>query len=63
MVAYAVYAEKFGWTPQQVDELTIQQDEWLMPVVQAIDAQRAYQEKKAHESAERAAKAKQRGFS
>lgn len=60
MVAYVTYAEKFGWTPKQVDELTIEQDNWLMPIAHAIDAQREYQQRKAQESAERKAKA-QRG--
>jgi hypothetical protein len=64
MVGYVTYAKEFGWTPQQVDQLTIQQDEWLIPVAHAIDAQRAYDQRKAAESAERAAKAKRsKGFS
>lgn len=63
MVAYVTYAEKFGWTPQQVDQLTVDQDDWLMPVMYAIDAERAYKEKKHAEAQERKAKAKQsRGF-
>jgi hypothetical protein len=63
MVTYVTYAEKFGWTPQQVDQLTIAQDEWLMPIMHAIDAQRAYDQRKAAEAQERKAKAQQnRGF-
>lgn len=63
MVAYVTYAEKFGWTPQQVDQLTIEQDDWLVPIMHAIDEQRAYAQKKAAEAQERKAKAKQaRGF-
>lgn len=63
MVAYVTYAEKFGWTPQQVDQLTIEQDDWLVPIMHAIDEQRAYAEKKAAEAQERKAKAKRnRGF-
>ena len=55
MVGYVAYAEKFGWTPQQVDQLTIEQDDWFMPVMYAIDAQRAYNDKKRQEAAQRAA--------
>jgi hypothetical protein len=63
MVGYVTYAKEFGWTPQQVDQLTIEQDEWLIPVAHAVDAQRAYEQKKAAEAAERAATTKQdRGF-
>jgi len=63
MLAYATYAEKLGWTPQQVDQLTIEQDNWLMPVIFAIDEERAYKEKKAAEAQERKAKAQRnRGF-
>lgn len=57
MVAYVTYAEKFGWTPQQVDQLTIGQDEWLMPIKNALDKQRAYEQKKSQESAQRVNKA------
>ena len=59
MVAYATYAEKLHWTPQQVDQLTIEQDDWLMPILNAVDDQRAYNDKKAAEAAERKANAKQ----
>lgn len=63
MVAYATYAEKLGWTPQQVDQLTLEQDNWLMPVIFAVDEERAYKEKKAAEAQERKAKAQRaRGF-
>jgi hypothetical protein len=63
MVAYAVYAEKLGWTPQQVNQLTIQQDDWIMPILSAMDDERHYREKKAAEAQERKEKAKRnRGF-
>ena len=58
MVAYATYAEKFNWTPQQVDQLTIEQDDWLLPILNAVQAQRSYNEQKAAEAAERKAQAK-----
>jgi hypothetical protein len=63
MVGYATYAEKLGWTPQQVDMLTVEQDDWIMPILQAVDAERAYKQKKAEEAQERKAKAQRnRGF-
>lgn len=58
MVAYATYAQKLKWTPQQVDQLTIEQDDWIIPILDAIDEERDYRERKAAEAAERKAKAK-----
>lgn len=63
MVAYATYAKKLGWTPREVDQLTIEQDDWIMPILGAIDEEQAYRERKAAEAAERKDKAKRaRGF-
>jgi hypothetical protein len=63
MVGYVAYAEKLGWTPQQVDQLTIEQDDWLMPILHAIDEERAYKERKAQEASARKADVKsKRGF-
>jgi hypothetical protein len=63
MVAYVTYAEKFGWTPAQVDRLTIAQEDWILPVLNTIEEQRSYNEKKAMEAEERRADAKRkRGF-
>lgn len=56
------YAERWRWTPSQVDDLTIEQDDWLMPIATAMDKERTYREQKARDSAERKAKAK-RAFS
>jgi hypothetical protein len=58
MVAYAMYAERWGWTPSQVDELTLEQEDWLMPIAMALDEEKSYREKKAQEAAERKAKSK-----
>lgn len=58
MVAYTVYAERWNWTPSQVDELTIEQDDWLLPIAKAMDDERDYRDRKARESAERAAKSR-----
>ena len=54
MIGYATYAERLRWTPQQVDQLTIEQDDWLMPILMAIDADRDYRQRKAQESQQRA---------
>jgi hypothetical protein len=63
MVGYVTYAETFGWTPQEVDRLTIAQDDWLIPIMNAVNGERAYKEKKAAEAQERKAKAQRnRGF-
>lgn len=63
MVGYATYADKLRWTPQQVDQLTCEQDDWLIPILQAFDAEREYQQKKAADAAERKAKTKtSRGY-
>jgi hypothetical protein len=58
MVAYAMYAERWHWTPEQVDQLTLEQEDWLMPIAMALDEEKAYREQKATEAAERKAKAK-----
>lgn len=58
-MAYVTYAEKLGWTPQQVDELTVEQDDWIMPILFALDEERAYREKKAAEAADRKSRAQQ----
>lgn len=63
MVALVTYAETFGWTPRQVDQLTLEQEDWLIPVMNAINAQREYAQAKAAEAQERKNKAKRaRGF-
>lgn len=63
MVAYATYAEKFHWTPGMVNELTLGQEDWIMPVINAIEDQRSYNEKKRAEAEERKANAqRRRGF-
>jgi len=59
MFAYAIYAERFHWTPQQVDQLTLEQEDWLMPIISAFDAENERQRKKAEAEAERKRKAKQ----
>jgi hypothetical protein len=34
---YAVYARRFGWTPKQVDEIPLDIESWLLPVMAIID--------------------------
>lgn len=58
MVTYALYAERWGWHPEQVDRLTIQQDDWLMPIARAFDGEKERQRKRAEEKAKRDQKAK-----
>lgn len=63
MVAYSTYAEKFHWTPAQVDQLTTGQEDWILPILNLIEEQRSYNDKKAMEAQERKAEAKRkRGF-
>ena len=59
MLSYAIYAERWQWTPAQVDSLTIEQEDWLIPIAQAFDAERDYREKKSQEAADRKSRAKQ----
>jgi hypothetical protein len=40
MWMYHHFAQKWGWTPQQVDELTLEQCQWLPLIGQAQDAAR-----------------------
>lgn len=56
MVSYVVYAERWHWTPAQVDDLTLEQDDWLIPIAHAMDREREYRQKKEREAAERKAK-------
>jgi hypothetical protein len=57
-MAYVMYAERWGWTPSQVDSLTLEQEDWLWPIALALDQEKSYREKKAEEAAQRKAKAK-----
>ena len=58
LVGYVMYAERWGWTPSQVDQLTLEQEDWFMPMAMAIDDEKSYREKKAADAAERKARAK-----
>lgn len=53
MLSYALYAERWQWTPEQVDNLTLEQDDWLLPIADAMDRERVYREEKARRKAER----------
>jgi hypothetical protein len=46
-VRYAVYADRFGWSPSQVDEIPLLTDAWLLPIANAIGAEKAVREEKA----------------
>jgi hypothetical protein len=56
-----VYAERWGWTPDQVDSLSLEQDDWLLAIAEAMDKERQFREEKARRAAERKSKAKSRG--
>jgi hypothetical protein len=51
MLAYASYAERWGWTPSQVDSLTLEQDDWLMPIASALDGEAKRRQDKAQREA------------
>lgn len=53
MLSYALYAERWHWTPEQVDNLTLEQDDWLLPIADAMDREREYREEKERRKAER----------
>jgi hypothetical protein len=50
-----IYAERWGWTPDQVDNLTLEQEDWLLPIAEVLDKEKAYREDKARRDAERKA--------
>lgn len=58
MLSYAVYAERWHWTPRQVDELSLEQDDWLIPIAHAMDSEREYRQEKERKAAERKAKSR-----
>ena len=46
---YALYAVKFQWTPDQVDQLPLELDPWLLPIatlIQDVANERAKSEQK-----------------
>ena len=45
-VKYALFADRFGWTPDQVDDLRMPLADDLLPVLGVIDAVRNEQMKK-----------------
>jgi hypothetical protein len=48
---YAVYAELRGWTPAQVDDLTLEQDAWLIPIWEAMGRAREHEQKRREKEA------------
>lgn len=54
---YAVYAEARNWTPDQVDDLTLEQDLWLIPIWSAMgrarEREQARREKEASDAQQR----------
>jgi hypothetical protein len=48
---HALYAHRFGWTPEQVDQMPLTDDAWLLPICNAIDAEVDKRNKKDAEKA------------
>jgi hypothetical protein len=55
---YVAYAQKFGWTPAQVDDLPLHLEPWIFPVMNAIEADIARKDAAAQEAAQKAAEKK-----
>lgn len=49
---YAVYGELRGWTPEQVDNLTLDQDTYLIPVWEAMGRAREREQKRREREAQ-----------
>lgn len=41
-----MYAERFGWTPSEVDDLPARVEVWLGPMIAALDEARREQAKR-----------------
>jgi hypothetical protein len=54
---YTVYAREFNWTPDQVDNLPLDAEPWLLPISHAIDEELERRRVKA-EAAEKARNAR-----
>lgn len=52
MYRYAVYMREFGWTPQQVDEIPLGIEVWLLPIFSAINEAEQYLADKAAKEAQ-----------
>ena len=52
MLSYTIYAERWHWTPEQVDNLTLEQDDWLLPIAEAMDKEQEYRREKDRRKAE-----------
>lgn len=37
ILTYALYARKYNWTPQQVDEIPLDIEPWMLPVGALLD--------------------------
>jgi len=53
MLAYALYAERWGWTPDQVGNLSLEVADWLLPIAEVMDKERERREVKAQRAAEK----------
>lgn len=50
---YVIYAERFGWTPGQVNELPLAVEPWVLPISDALNAERERRAEKAREDAQK----------
>lgn len=48
-----MYAQRFNWTPQQVDELPLDVEPWLVPIVSAMEAEQVRRSEAAQKAAEK----------
>ncbi len=51
-----MYAREFGWTPDQVDNLRLIDEPWLLPINGAFEAEISRRQEKAFSDAQKAAK-------
>lgn len=49
-LTYAIYAKRFGWTPQQVDAMPLEVEQWMLPILSVIDEveEKRREEQRAH---------------
>lgn len=57
---HALYAHRFGWTPDQVEQIPLTDDAWLLPICKAIDDELDRRSKRDQERAERKGKGQHR---
>ena len=51
-----LYARAFGWTPEQVENIPVSKEHWLLPIDQAIEADISARRERATREAKHKAK-------